>query len=59
MIPVLLMVGTGSRRETYITDSLASVLPDCRVVELAGKAHEATTTAPELFAEKVAAFLES
>jgi pimeloyl-ACP methyl ester carboxylesterase len=58
-IPVLLQLGTESPRQLYVTDALAAVLPDARVEELAGQAHEAMTTAPELYAESVTRFLLS
>jgi pimeloyl-ACP methyl ester carboxylesterase len=58
-IPVLLQLGTESPRQLYATDALAAVLPDARVEELAGQAHEAMTTAPELYAESVTRFLLS
>ena len=58
-IPVLLQLGTESPRQLYATDALAAVLPDVRVQELAGQAHEAMTTAPELYAESVTRFLLS
>ncbi|MGH2583853.1 MAG: alpha/beta fold hydrolase [Dehalococcoidia bacterium] len=56
-MPVLLLVGSESPRELYVTDALAATLPDVRVVPLEGQAHEGMTTAPELFVETVARFL--
>lgn len=56
-VPTLLQVGTESPRELYATDALAAVLPDVRIGELAGQAHEAMTTAPELYATSVERFL--
>ena len=56
-MPVLLLVGSESPRELYVTDALAANLPDVRVVALEGQAHEGMTTAPELFVETVARFL--
>jgi pimeloyl-ACP methyl ester carboxylesterase len=56
-IPVLLQVGTESPRDLYVTDALAAVLPDVRIEELAGQAHEGMTTAPEMYARAVARFL--
>jgi pimeloyl-ACP methyl ester carboxylesterase len=56
-IPVLLQQGTESRRELYATDSLAAVLPNFRIEDLAGQAHEAMTTAPELYAAAIIRFL--
>ena len=55
--PVLLQVGTESPRHLYVTDALAAVLPDVRIAELAGQAHEGMTTAPEMYAEAVSRFL--
>jgi pimeloyl-ACP methyl ester carboxylesterase len=52
-------VGTESPRDFYVTDGLARVLPDPRIEELRGQAHEAMTTAPELYAEAVSRFLLS
>jgi len=56
-MPVLLQVGTESVRELYVTDALAAVLPDARIEELPGQAHEAPTTAPAMYAESVSRFL--
>ena len=58
-LPVLLQVGTESPRGLYATDALAAALPDARVEELPGQAHEAMTTAPGLYAEAVSRFLLS
>jgi hypothetical protein len=58
-MPVLLQIGTESPRDLYITDALAAVLPDARIEELAGQAHEGMTTAPEMYAEQVSRFLLS
>jgi pimeloyl-ACP methyl ester carboxylesterase len=56
-VPVLLQIGTESPRDLYVTDALAAVLPDVRIAELAGQAHEGMTTAPEMYAEAVTRFL--
>lgn len=56
-MPVLLQVGTESVRELYVTDALAAVLPDARIEELPGQAHEAPTTAPDMYAGSVSRFL--
>ena len=56
-MPVLLLVGTESPRELYVTDALAANLPDARVVALEGQAHEGMTTAPALFVDAVVRFL--
>ena len=56
-IPVMLQIGTESLRDLYITEALAAVLPDVRVAELPGQAHEGMTTAPGVYAEAVSRFL--
>ena len=56
-VPVMLQIGTESPRDLYVTDALAGVLPNVRIVELPGQAHEGMTTAPELYAETVFRFL--
>ena len=58
-LPVLLQIGTESPRDLYVTDALAAVLPDVRIEELPGQAHEGMTTAPTMYAEAVARFLLS
>lgn len=56
-VPVMLQVGTESRRDLYVTDALASALPDVRIEELPGQAHEGMTTAPDMYADAVSRFL--
>ena len=56
-IPVLLQIGTESPRDLYVTDVLATVLPDVRIQELPGQAHEGMTTSPEMYADAVTRFL--
>ena len=56
-VPVLLQVGTESPRDFYVTDALAGALPDVRIEQLRGQAHEAMTTAPPLYADSVFRFL--
>lgn len=56
-MPVMMQIGTESRRELYVTDALAAVLPRARIEELAGQAHEGMTTAPSMYAEAVTRFL--
>jgi pimeloyl-ACP methyl ester carboxylesterase len=56
-VPSLLQIGTESPRALYVTDALAAVLPDVRIGELAGQAHEGMTTAPEMYAKAVTRFL--
>ena len=56
-LPVLLQVGSESPRDLYVTDALAAVLPDARIEELPGQAHEGMTTAPQMYAEAVVSFL--
>ena len=58
-VPVLLQTGTESPPELYVTDALAAALPDARVEQLRGQAHEGMTTAPEMYADAVARFLLS
>ena len=55
-IPVLLQIGSESRRDLYVTDALMAVLPDARIGELSGQAHEGMTTAPEMYADAVIRF---
>lgn len=56
-VPVLLQFGTESPRNLYVTDALATVLPNVRIEALPGQAHEGMTTAPQLYAETVSRFL--
>jgi len=56
-IPVLLQVGSESPRHLYVTDALSTILPDVRIQELPGQAHEGMKTAPEVYAEAVIGFL--
>ncbi|HEX2137574.1 MAG TPA: alpha/beta hydrolase [Microvirga sp.] len=56
-LPVLLQIGTESPHHLYVTDALAAALPDVRVEELSGQAHEGMKTAPESYAEAVRRFL--
>jgi pimeloyl-ACP methyl ester carboxylesterase len=58
-VPVLLQIGTESPRNLYVTDALAAVLPNVRIEELPGQAHEGMTTAPQMYAESVLRFLLS
>jgi pimeloyl-ACP methyl ester carboxylesterase len=56
-IPVLLQVGSESPRDLYVTDALATVLPNVQIQVLHGQSHEGMTTAPEMYAEAVIGFL--
>lgn len=56
-VPTLLQVGSESPRGLYVTDALAAVLPDARIDTFDGQAHEAMTTAPELYAQATMQFL--
>ena len=56
-VPVMLQIGTESLCDLYVTDTLASALPDAQVAALPGQAHEAMTTAPQMYAEQVGQFL--
>jgi pimeloyl-ACP methyl ester carboxylesterase len=58
-VPVMLQIGTESPRDFYVTDALATVLPNVRIEELPGQAHEGMTTAPKMYAEVVSRFLLS
>jgi pimeloyl-ACP methyl ester carboxylesterase len=58
-VPVLLQIGTESPRDLYVTDALAAALPNVRIQELPGQAHEGMTTAPKMYAEAVSRFLLS
>ena len=58
-VPVVLQIGTESPRALYVSDALAAVLPDARIQELAGQAHEGMTTAPEMYAAAVSRILLS
>jgi pimeloyl-ACP methyl ester carboxylesterase len=58
-IPVLLQIGSESPRNLYITDALATILPNVRIEELPDQAHEGMTTAPSLYTEAVSRFLLS
>jgi hypothetical protein len=55
----MLQIGTESPRDFYVTDALATVLPNVRIEELPGQAHEGMTTAPKMYAEVVSRFLLS
>lgn len=56
-VPTLLQIGSASPRTLYATDALLGALPDARVDELPEQAHEAMTTAPDLYAASVERFL--
>ena len=58
-VPAMLQIGTESPRHLYVTDALAAVLPDVRIEELPGQAHEGMTTAPDMYAASVTRFLLS
>lgn len=55
-MPIALQVGTESPRDLYVTDALAEVLPARTLQMLEGQAHEAMTTAPEMYAQAVLRF---
>jgi len=58
-MPVLLLVGSESPRDNYVTDALARVLPNHEIVELKGQGHVAQAMAPQMFVEAVTSFLTS
>lgn len=55
-VPTLLQCGSESRRDLYLTDALAAVLPDVQIDRLDGQAHEGMTTAPEQYVASVLRF---
>ena len=56
-VPVLLLVGSESPNELYVTDALLAALPNVKRVVLEDHGHEAQTTAPEVFVRAVTEFL--
>ena len=56
-MPVLLLVGSESPRDNFVTDALAGVLPNQQIVELQGQGHAAMIMAPQMFVEAVSTFL--
>ncbi|MGD9892116.1 MAG: alpha/beta fold hydrolase [Dehalococcoidia bacterium] len=56
-MPALLLAGTESPRDLYLTDALLANLPNARAVDLDGQAHEGMTTAPDQFVDAIAPFL--
>ncbi len=56
-MPVLLLLGSESPRGNYLTDALAAVLQDGRIVELPGQGHVAQAMAPQMFVDTVSNFL--
>jgi pimeloyl-ACP methyl ester carboxylesterase len=56
-MPVLLLLGSESPRDNYVTDALVSVLPNQQIVELQGQGHVAHAMVPQMFVETVSAFL--
>jgi pimeloyl-ACP methyl ester carboxylesterase len=57
-VPVLLVAGSESADPSAAeVESVATALPDARIVVLRGQHHVADTLAPEVFAEPVLAFL--
>jgi pimeloyl-ACP methyl ester carboxylesterase len=57
-VPVLMLVGEQSPEEIQADpDVVAAALPDARIRMLAGQAHVAHLTAPEMFATEVLSFL--
>lgn len=56
-MPVLLLVGSESSRDNYVTDAIAGVLPDHQIIELQGQGHIAMAMAPDLFVDTVSRFL--
>lgn len=56
-MPVLLLTGSETPPEMFVTDELEAVLPDVRRHRFDGEAHEAMNTAPDRFLEAVTGFL--
>jgi pimeloyl-ACP methyl ester carboxylesterase len=56
-MPVLLQTGTESPGHLYATAALAAVLPQAQRMPLEGQAHEGMTTAPEMYAKRVAEWI--
>lgn len=56
-MPVLLLTGSETPPEMFVTDELAAVLPDVRRHRFEGEGHEAMNSAPDAFARTVQAFL--
>lgn len=57
--PTLLLMGSETAPFTReATEALNDVLPNSRIVVMEGQAHAAMSTAPELFADEVLAFLQ-
>ncbi len=56
-MPVLLLAGSESPGDNYVTDAIAGVLPDHQIVELQGQGHVAMVMAPDLFVDTVSRFL--
>jgi pimeloyl-ACP methyl ester carboxylesterase len=56
-VPVLLILGTQSPAWAHsITKDLAAALPQSTLAVMDGQGHEATETAPELLASRLAGF---
>jgi pimeloyl-ACP methyl ester carboxylesterase len=57
-VPTLMLTGSDSRDpSTADIETVAAALPDARIVVLEGQEHVADILVPEVFAEKVVAFL--
>jgi len=56
-MPVLLLVGSESQRDNYVTDAMSGVLPKHQTIELQGQGHAAMVMAPQMFVEAVSTFL--
>ena len=54
---LLLLTGSETPPEMFVTDELASVLPDVHHKRFDGEGHEAMNTAPDAFVRTVVAFL--
>jgi pimeloyl-ACP methyl ester carboxylesterase len=56
-MPVLLLTGSKTPPEMFVTDKLAGVLSDVHRKRFDGEGHEAMNTSPDAFAEAVVEFL--
>ncbi len=56
-MPVLLLYGTKSPPQIYVTDALLKALPNAQKVALTDTGHDAVMTDPQQFTTKVNAFL--
>jgi pimeloyl-ACP methyl ester carboxylesterase len=58
-MPVTLQTGTESKSDLYMTDALAAVLPNSRIQELEGQAHEGMYTNPKQYVDSLLRIFQS